>query len=93
MAKKAKLIHANGPFEVYRLGHVLIVNENGEFCCNLRKADNGFANPESWIANIIRANAQADQDRARADKIRREEIARYLAKRAERAKAQPNLFD
>ena len=30
----AKLIHTNGPFEVYRRGQVLIIQRDGEFFCN-----------------------------------------------------------
>jgi hypothetical protein len=87
-----KLIAAEGPYEVYRAGHVLIVQRDGEFYCNLRQADRGFANPAAHIADMIRAEREAEQDRAIAAEARRERAAAYLAARADRRAAQPELF-
>ena len=84
MPKTPKLIHAEGPFEVYRYGSVLIIQRDGEFYCNLRKSDNGFANPAKWVADAIRCEAEAVEDRARAKAARLADAEAYLALRAAR---------
>lgn len=83
-----KLIAANGPYEVYRAGHVLIVQRDGEFYCNLRKADRGFASPAEWVAELIAVEADRAAEAAAADAERRARVAAALAARAERRSAQ-----
>lgn len=85
----AKLIHTNGPFEVYRAGHVLIIQENGEFSFNLRKADRGFSDPVSFIADILRVRAECAATWAAVAEERKARLETYLASRRERREAQP----
>jgi hypothetical protein len=84
MAKAPKLIVAKAGFEIYRAGHVLIIQEGGEFFCNLRKADRGFASPEAWLDELLASRREAEEDRARARAIRTANAAAYLAERAAR---------
>lgn len=91
MSKTPKLIVANGPFEVYRAGHVLIIQRDGEFHCNLRKADRGFADPAAWIADILRVEAEVAAEGQTETQARRARVDAYLAERADRAAAQPGF--
>jgi hypothetical protein len=84
-----KLIYVNGPFEVYKAGHVLIINENGEFFCNLRKADNGFSNPPHFVDEILRCRADAAAEWAAVSDERKARLESYLASRRGRVEAQP----
>jgi hypothetical protein len=89
--KTPKLIVTNGPFDVYRAGHVLIINRDDEFFCNLRKADRGFADPAGWVADLIRCEAEEAEfrDAAKADRFAR--AAAYCADRAARALRAPQF--
>lgn len=89
MSKAPKLIVAIEGFEIYRAGHVLIVQENGEFFCNLRKSDRGFGNPTHWLGELLASRAEAEADKVRARAIREADARTYLAARADRVDAQP----
>lgn len=84
-----KLIHTNGPFEIYKAGHVLIINEGGEFFCNLRKADSGFRDPAHFVAEILRCRAEAAAEWAAVSEERKARLETYLAARRGRVEAQP----
>jgi hypothetical protein len=85
----AKLIHTDGAFEIYKAGHVIIIQRDGEFFCNLRKADRGFANPAHHVAEILRVEAEVAADNLRAEDQRRANVTTYIAARADRVAAQP----
>lgn len=87
-----KLIITNGPFEVYRAGGVLIIQRDGEFHCNLRKTDRGFANPAAHIEMLLSVEAEVVADRAAERAARLARVAPFLAARAERATAQLSFF-
>ena len=86
-----KLIVSTGPFDVFRAGHVLIVNRDDEFFCNLRKADRGFANPAGWVDDLLRCEAEEEDHRTavKADRLAR--VADYCASRAARLARSPQL--
>ena len=92
MPATPKLIHTNGPFELYRAGHVLIIQQDGEFFCNLRKADNGFRDPAHFVAEILRCRAEAAAEWAAVSAERKARLEVYLAARRDRVAAQPTLF-
>lgn len=87
--KTPKMIYANGPFEVYKAGHIVIINEDGEFFCNLRKADNGFGNPAGFVDGIIASRAEAKAEWAAVSEERKARLETYLAARRVRVEAQP----
>lgn len=91
MPTTPKLIVTTGPFDVYRAGHVLIVNRDDEFFCNLRKADRGFANPAGWVEDLLRCEAEEEDRRtaAKADRLAR--VAEYCAGRAARRALSPQF--
>jgi len=86
-----KLILTNGPFEVYKVGAVLIVNENGDLFCNLRKADRGYANPAFFVSEILRSRAEAAAEWAAVSDERKARLEAYLASRRGRVEAQPRF--
>lgn len=90
--KAPKMIYANGPFEVYKAGHVVIINENGELFCNLRKADSGFGNPAGFVDSIVAARAEAKTVWAAVSEERKERLETYLAARRGRVEAQPQFM-
>lgn len=82
MEKAPKQLGKVGPFEIYKLGRVLIIYENGEFCCNKRPCDPGYANPIGYYQAILEARAEYEADKA----ANRAGFQRLLAKaRADRA--------
>lgn len=85
----AKLIHTNGPFEAYKAGHVLIIQEGGEFSFDLRKADRGFSDPVAFIADILRVRAECAATWAAVSEERKARLETYLAARRDRVEAQP----
>ena len=89
--KTPRLIVANGPFEVYRSGQTLIVNRDDEFYCNLRRTDRGFANPEGWVEDLLRVEAEEADFRAVARADRYARVATYCAERAARALRSPQF--
>lgn len=88
----AKLIYSNGPFDVYKVRQVLIINENGELFCNLRKSDNGFHNPAGFVDGILASRAEAKAEWAAVSDERKARLETYLASRRDRVEAQPQFM-
>lgn len=76
-----KLVHENGPFQVFRNASKIAIFEDGEFYCQHFKGSHprAYRDPAWLIADILdsRAEAEADKIMARlARKRARQEIVR-----------------
>lgn len=87
----AKLIATVEAFEIYKAGHVVIIQENGEFFCNLRKADRGFADPAAFVESIVASRAEAQGEWAAISNERKERLEAYLSARRDRVEASPQF--
>lgn len=86
-----KLIGSVEAFEIYKAGHVVIIQENGEFFCNLRKTDRGFHNPVAFVESIVATRAEAQAEWAAISDDRKTRLETYLAARRDRVEAAPQF--
>jgi len=85
----AKLIATVENFEIWKQKTVVIVMENDELFCNLRKADRGFNDPEAFVRRILDGRVQVAEEREAANEERKAKLEPYLADRRDRVAAQP----
>lgn len=62
MDSKVKFIMSINQYDLYRYGHVFIVNFDGEFCCNWRKADLRSAFSDVGAMERLRRMVDAELD-------------------------------